>query len=185
MACAMTQDTRGSSSALQRIADLASAAPQLTIGGDPEWFERPEWNAVRDAYGLRFGDRRTFSPTFMYNALRSGEADVISAYTSDGRIAAENLVVLEDPREALPSYDAIVLLSPRVADDAALVEALQPLLGAIDVETMREANYAVDRQDDKWSPAAGGRSGCWNSSPVSLARTLRHRASPARPVPSP
>ncbi len=152
---AVTQETAQQYS-LETIADLASAAPQLTIGGDPEWFERPEWNAVRDAYGLRFGDRRTYSPTFMYNALLSGEADVISAYTSDGRIAAENLVVLADPREALPSYDAIVLLSPRVADDAALVEALQPLLGAIDVETMREANYAVDRQDDKWSPARAG-----------------------------
>ena len=37
---------------LATIADLAGVAPQLTIGGDPEWFERPEWNAVRDAYGL-------------------------------------------------------------------------------------------------------------------------------------
>ena len=138
---------------LASIADLARVAPQLTIGGDPEWFERPEWEAVRQAYGLRFADRRTYSPTFMYNALTSGEADVISAYTSDGRIAAHNLVVLQDPLEALPSYDAIVLVSPRMADNAGLVEALQPLLGAVDVQTMRQANYAVDREEDKWSPA--------------------------------
>jgi glycine betaine/choline ABC-type transport system substrate-binding protein/ABC-type proline/glycine betaine transport system permease subunit len=137
---------------LASIADLAAVAPQLTIGGDPEWFERPEWIGVRDAYGLRFGEQRTYSPTFMYNALISGEVDVISAYTSDGRIAAENLVVLEDPREALPSYDAIVLVSPRMADNPALAEALQPLLGAIDVATMRQANYAVDRNADKWPP---------------------------------
>ncbi|MWV26599.1 ABC transporter permease/substrate-binding protein [Aurantiacibacter rhizosphaerae] len=152
---AVTQET-AERYGLSSIADLASVAPQLTIGGDPEWFERPEWNAVRDAYGLSFGDQRTYSPTFMYNALLSGEADVISAYTSDGRIAARNLVVLSDPQEALPSYDAILLLSPRVAGDAALADALQPLLGAVDVETMREANYTVDRQDDKWSPARAG-----------------------------
>ena len=131
------------------IGDLTSIAPQLTFGGDAEWFERPEWVAVRDAYGLRFGERRNFSATFMYNALTSGEADVISAYTSDGRIAADDLVVLSDPAGALPSYDAIVLLAP--GTDAAVAEALQPLLGAIDVETMREANYAVDRDKDKWS----------------------------------
>jgi len=148
---AVTQET-AREYGLASIADLARVAPQLTVGGDPEWFERPEWEAVREAYGLRFADRRTYSPTFMYNALASGEADVISAYTSDGRIAADNLVVLEDPLEALPSYDAIVLVSPRMADNAGLVEALQPLLGAVDVQTMRQANYAVDRDEDKWSP---------------------------------
>ena len=134
------------------IADLAATAPQLTMGGDPEWFERPEWAAVRDAYDLTFGDQRTFSPTFMYTALESGEADVISAYTSDGRIAANDLTVLADPRDALPAYDAILLLSPDSARDQRLVATLSPLIGAINVETMREANYAVDRDNDKWSP---------------------------------
>ncbi len=129
------------------LADLVGKAPQLTVGGDPEFFERPEWLAVRDAYGLRFGKTRNFAPTFMYNALASGEADVISAYTSDGRIAADRLVVLADPKGALPSYDAILMLSPRIAEDAGVLAALQPLIGAIGVEAMREANFAVDRED--------------------------------------
>ncbi len=131
------------------LADLTGKAPQLTVGGDPEFFERPEWVAVRDAYGLRFGKSRNFAPTFMYNALQSGEADVISAYTSDGRIAADKLAVLADPEGALPSYDAILLLSPRIAGDKGVIAALQPLIGAISVEAMREANLAVDREDTK------------------------------------
>lgn len=129
------------------LADLVGKGRSLTVGGDPEFFERPEWLAVRDAYGLRFGKTRNFAPTFMYNALQSGEADVISAYTSDGRIAADRLVVLADPKGALPSYDALLLLSPRIADDPGVAAALQPLLGAISVEAMREANFAVDRED--------------------------------------
>ena len=133
------------------IADLAERGQGMTIGGDPEWFERPEWHAVTEAYGLHFAAQRTFAPTFMYNALKSGEADVISAYTSDGRIAADDLVVLDDPLEALPSYDAILLVSPRLAEDPALARALGPLIGAIDVETMREANLMVDRDEDKRS----------------------------------
>lgn len=153
---AVTQET-AERYGLSSIADLASVAPQLTIAGDPEWFERPEWIGVRDAYSLRFADQRTYSPTFMYNALISGEADVISAYTSDGRIAAENLVVLSDPREALPSYDAIILISPRMADNQVLLDAIEPLLGAVDAETMRQANYAVDREEDKWPPALAAR----------------------------
>lgn len=131
------------------LTDLVGQAPQLTVGGDPEFFERPEWVAVRDAYGLRFAKSRNFAPTFMYNALQSGEADVISAYTSDGRIAADKLVVLADPKGALPSYDAILLLSPRIAGDAGVAKALEPLIGAISVEAMREANLAVDREDEK------------------------------------
>ncbi len=137
--------------------DLARIAPQLTMGADPEFFERPEWFAVRDAYGLRFGEQRNFSATFMYNALESGEADVISAYTSDGRVAADNLVVMDDPKGALPSYDALILLSPARAEDPALAAALEPLLDAIPVEAMREANFAVDRDENKLTPAEAAR----------------------------
>ncbi|ABC64452.1 glycine betaine ABC transporter substrate-binding protein [Erythrobacter litoralis] len=135
------------------IGDLTPIASRLVTGGDPEWFERPEWIAVRDAYGLEFARQRNFSPTFMYNALKSGEADVISAYTSDGRIAADNIRILDDPKQALPSYDAMIMIAPDRADDERLIAALEPLLGAIDVELMREANLSVDRTDgQKMSP---------------------------------
>lgn len=139
------------------IADLAAVAGELTMGGDPEWFERPEWAAVRDAYNLRFAEQRNFSPTFMYNALQSGETDVISAYSSDGRIAADDLVILADPLGALPAYDAIILLSPNSAEDDGLIAALQPLMGAVDVNLMREANFAVDRDEDKQTPEQAAR----------------------------
>ena len=133
------------------IADIAQRGQAMVIGGDPEFFERPEWIAVRDTYGLRFAGQRNFSPTFMYNALQSGEADVIGAYTSDGRIVADNLIILDDPRGAFPNYDAVLLLSPEASRDAALKVALRPLIDAIDVNAMREANYSVDREDDKLS----------------------------------
>ncbi len=147
---AVTRET-ASAKGLNSIADLARIAPQMTVGGDPEFFERPEWIAVRDTYGLRFGEKRTFSPTFMYNALRSGEADVIGAYTSDGRIEADKLAVLIDPEGAFPNYDAVLLLSPDAAQNKALVSSLQPLVGAIDVSAMRAANYSVDRETNKLS----------------------------------
>lgn len=143
---------------LETIDDLVSVAPRMTIGGDPEFFERPEWVAVRDAYGLQFAQQRNFSPTFMYNALESGEADVISAYTSDGRIAADDIMVLGDPRAAFPNYDAIVLVSPAQANNIALADAIAPLIGTINVEAMRQANYAVDREGEgKLSPAQAAR----------------------------
>ena len=71
----------------------------------------------------------------MYPAIAAGEVDVISAYTSDGRIAQYDLVVLDDPKHAIPPYDAILLISPKRADDAAFIDALRPLIDAINVET--------------------------------------------------
>ena len=134
------------------ISDLASHAPQLTLGGDLEFLSRPEWAAIRSAYSLNFRVQKSFNPTFMYRALESGDADVISAFSSDGRIAAEHLVVLSDPRHAIPGYDAVLLISPRRASDRRLRQALQPMLGRIAVERMREANLMVDRDRDKRSP---------------------------------
>jgi osmoprotectant transport system permease protein len=88
----------------------------------------------------------------MYRAIEDGSVDVITAFSSDGRIAAQDLVVLADPRSAIPSYDALVLISPKRAKDTRLAGALVPLIGKISVERMREANLMVDRDIDKKSP---------------------------------
>jgi osmoprotectant transport system permease protein len=152
-ALAMRAD-RAQSLGVSSLADLAPAAPGLTLGGDLEFLSRPEWAAIRDAYGLNFKAERAYNPTFMYQALRSGEADVISAFSSDGRIAADHLVTLSDPKGAVPAYDAVVLVSPRRAGDQRLLAALRPLIGRIPVEAMRQANLSVDRDRDKTTPAA-------------------------------
>lgn len=125
---------------ISTIADLARHAPQLRIAGDYEFFARPEWQALRAAYGLEFRTQRQMQPEFMYPAASDGEVDVISAFSSEGLIARFDLVVLEDPKQALPPYDAILLLAPGRANDRRLIEALRPLVRAIDVETMRAAN---------------------------------------------
>jgi osmoprotectant transport system permease protein len=125
---------------IRSIADLAAHAPTLSIAGDYEFFARPEWQAVRKAYGLNFREQRQMQPAFMYQAAAAGEVDVISAYTSDGRIALHDLTVLDDPRHAIPPYDAFILIAPKRAGDRALLQTLQPLAGAIGIERMREAN---------------------------------------------
>jgi len=155
-ALAMRRD-RAESLGIHTIADLASHSAALTIGGDLEFFVRPEWKALEHAYGLGFRAQRQFQPTFMYKAVSSGEVDVISAFSSDGRIAAENLVVLEDPQQVILSYDAVVLLAPARADDGKLRRALQPLIGAVPIESMREANLQVDRDENKSTPAAAAK----------------------------
>ena len=132
---------------IRTIADLASRAANMSIAGDYEFFSRPEWTALRKIYGLSFRGQRQMQPDFMYAAVASGEVDVIAGYTSDGLIAKYDLVTLGDVRHAIPPYDAIVLLAPKRTNDEALRRALTPLLGRIDIATMREANLRAAGND--------------------------------------
>ncbi len=148
---------RAAALGVRSISDLAAHAPALGLGSDFEFFSRPEWSRLVRTYGLTFARRQSFDATFMYDAVKAGEVDVVTAFSSDGRIAAHDLVVLTDDQGAFPPYDAILLLSPRVADDARVVGALQSLVGAIDVERMRQANLLVDRDEDKKTPLDAAR----------------------------
>jgi osmoprotectant transport system permease protein len=135
---------------IRTLADLQSRSSQMKIGGDYEFFSRPEWASVIDKYHLHFQAQRTYQATFMYRALRDGDVDIIAAFSSDGRIMEYNLALLADPKSALPAYDAILLLAPRRTKDERLSAALMPLIGNIRLPLMQRANSMVDR--DKRAP---------------------------------
>ncbi|MDP1883036.1 MAG: glycine betaine ABC transporter substrate-binding protein, partial [Bradyrhizobium sp.] len=148
---------RAEEKGIRSIADLASHAAAMSIAADYEFFSRPEWAALQKAYGLKFRAQRQMQPDFMYAAAASGEVDVIAGYTSDGLIAKYDLAALDDTSHAIPPYDAIVLLGPKRAKDEALRAALAPLLGSIDIATMREANLRAAGGDGASSPDAVAR----------------------------
>ncbi|MCG8589435.1 MAG: ABC transporter permease/substrate-binding protein [Proteobacteria bacterium] len=152
-ALAMRRD-RAQALGVDDLVSLAPATPGLRIGGDYEFFARPEWKAVRDAYGLRFDEEQSFDSTLMYGAVVQGEVDVISAFSTDGRIAAFDLLVLDDPRQALPPYDAVLLLSPGARERPRVVAALEGLVGSISDTAMRRANQLVDLESRSVREAA-------------------------------
>ncbi len=138
---------------IAQLSQLSKLSP-LRAAGDYEFFGRPEWTAVRDTYGLAAATTRSFDASLLYEAAARGEADVIAAFSSDGRIAAYDLVVLEDDLHALPPYDAVLLLGPHAEQHPGLEASLQQLLGRVPVELMREANRRVD-EDGQSRKAAG------------------------------
>lgn len=142
-ALAMRRD-RAARLGIRTVADLKTHAPRMKVGGDLQIFSRPEWARVCDNYGLSFEQTVPMDPTLMYDAAASGAVDVICAYTSDGRLEAHDLVLLRDPMHAFPPYDAMLLVSGKAAQTPGFTEALLPLVEAIPIEKMREANYRVD-----------------------------------------
>jgi osmoprotectant transport system permease protein len=157
---------------VRRLSDLIPHAMRLRAGGDYEFWSRSEWRDVRAAYGIDFAERRSMDPALMYAAIEQGQVDVISAFSSDGRLAALDLVTLEDDRGAIPPYDAVVLVGPslrRARPD--VVAALGELDGRIPVERMRASNLAVDGQGRSPSVAA-----------QDLLNAIRRRGSDAAPA---
>jgi osmoprotectant transport system permease protein len=147
------RDDRAEALGVHTLSDLARVSAELEIGGDYEFFERSEWRSLESVYGLAFRARRSMDPSLMYRAVADGQVDVISAFSSDGRIAAFDLRVIEDDRGAIPPYDAVVLARAGfVRQFPAAAAAVRELAGRIDAATMRRLNLEVDR--DRRTPAA-------------------------------
>lgn len=136
---------------LETLGDLSGL--NLSIASDPEFFGRSEWTRTREAYGLQSLQPRSMDAAFMYDAVRNGEVALVTAYTTDARIDAFDLVLLDDPLSILPPYDAFILLSPEAQGNAALLNALEPLKGALSTELMRAANAKVDMDRQSVSEA--------------------------------
>lgn len=139
---------------LNTIDDLRLHAPNWEIAGDNQIFARSEWRAVKEKYNLKFLKERELEPSLMYDAVGNGKLQVITAYTSDGRIRAKNLRLLQDPKQAFPPYDAVLLVSRNASYRPEIVEVLKPLLGAIDLEKMQQANLLVDVEHQSVERAA-------------------------------
>jgi osmoprotectant transport system permease protein len=127
------------------VSDLAADAADLKAGFPAEFMERTDgYPGLIKTYGFRFGDTGDISPDLMYEALDQGDVDVIAAFSTDGRLEAYGLRVLEDDRNFWPPYDAAVLVrEDTLKAHPQLEAALKTLSGKLDVPTMQRLNYEV------------------------------------------
>jgi len=126
------------------IEDLIPIAEDLVAAGDLEFFGRLEWSTLRDTYEIDFAERLTFDPSLMYTAVAEGQVDLITAYTTDGRVAAFDLLLLEDPRNAMLPYDSFLLASSIAAQNPRFRETMESLVNNISDAEMQQANRIVD-----------------------------------------
>lgn len=119
-------------------------------GGFPsEFIQREDGLPGLDrAYGLRL-EIREMEIGLMYEAVRSGEVDVISGFSTDGRIAAFDLKVLEDDKNYFPPYHAAPLVRQETLDKYPQIsEVLNRLEGLISDSAMAGMNYQVDERHE-------------------------------------
>jgi len=132
---------------LKTISDIAPLAPRWHAGFGQDFKTRADgYPGFAKAYALHFAEPvREMDLSLTYIALASGKVDLIAGNSTEGRIAALDLVQLADDRHYFPPYEAVYILredSP--ARVPVLNEVLARLANAITTEEIRQLNYEVD-----------------------------------------
>ncbi len=127
---------------IKTISELSQHAQNLIFSCPEPYIARADGlPALNQAYQLTFKQIKPLMPDPMYQALLVGEIDVMTAFLTDSRIEKYQLHVLEDNKQALPPYEALILARP-LPD--AVQHTLQSLQGKLTADTMRHLNYQLD-----------------------------------------
>lgn len=132
---------------LEKISDLEPYALEMNAGVDNSWIEREGdgYDAFLDTYGFDFNRVYPMQIGLVYDALQAGSMDIILGYSTDGRIASYDLVVLEDDLQLFPPYDASPLATNEILEAYPELEGiLLRMEGMISEEQMQEMNYEAD-----------------------------------------
>lgn len=134
---------------LRGVSDLAGLAPRWKAGFGYEFLERSDgFSGLARAYGLRFSAPPiSMDLGLTYRALADRRVDVIAGNSTDGQIAALDLVQLIDDRGYFPPYQAAPVVRAAVlARHPAVRAALEELGGKISGAEMQRLNALADVQ---------------------------------------
>lgn len=133
---------------LSKLSDLQPVAHQLTIGGTPEFPVRAlGLPGLKRVYGLEFKAVKSLDMggPLTRLALNSGKIDVATVVSTQGNLAKEDWVVLEDDKHEQPSQNVVPLvrkasLTPKIS------EVLNEVSGKLNNAALIELNQQVDLQ---------------------------------------
>jgi osmoprotectant transport system permease protein len=147
---------------------------KLKAGFTPEFMGRQDGNlGLQSKYGLKI-HTLVISDAVMYKAAYEKELDVISGYSTDGRLKAYDLVILDDDKHIFPPYYAAPIVRENsLKRFAGLEKILNLLAGKINDSTMTALNYKTDYlhqspekvakdflvEQHLWKPSQGGGGG--------------------------
>lgn len=138
----------------ESLSDLAKK-PALRFGLSHEFLGRTDgWPGLARLYQLPHRPAG-LDHGIAYDALASGQVDVIDIYSTDARIKQMNLHVLLDDRHYFPRYDAVLLY--RLDMPARFPQAwaaIQKLEGKIDNARMIAMNAAVELDGKSFAQVA-------------------------------
>ncbi|MEU9559307.1 ABC transporter substrate-binding protein [Streptomyces fumanus] len=134
------------------LADLKDIAPDLVIGGSPEFQTRQQGlKGLESVYGLKFKSFKALDAggPLTQAALAKNTVQAADIFTTDPAIDKEGFVVLKDPE----NFFGFANVTPLVREDdlsEQAVAALNAVSAKLDTETLRDLDSQV--QTDKKDP---------------------------------
>jgi len=118
---------------------------KLLAGFTPEFMGRQDgYLGLKEKYKLNIRNV-VISDAIMYKAAYEKKLDVISGYSTDGRLKAFDLITLADDKKIFPPYYAAPIVRQEVLSQYPELEtALNMLAGRIDDSIMTGLNYKAD-----------------------------------------
>jgi len=136
---------------LKSIADLAPVASTFVLGGPPEWTTRPTGvPGLKEKYGLTFKEFKALDAggPLTLGALTSDQIQAGNLFTTDPSIPANNLVVLEDPKNLFAAQNVLPLINAAKSNPQ-VQAALDAVSAKLDTATLTEllTKVQVDKED--------------------------------------
>jgi osmoprotectant transport system substrate-binding protein len=131
---------------LKTLTDAARYTPQWRAGFGYEFMERPDgYSGMARVYGLQFvASPRILDLGLLYRALLDKQVDLVAGNSTDGLLAARDLIVLEDDKHYFPPYEAVpIVREDSLARYPQARAAIAELAGKISDSEMQKMNYAV------------------------------------------
>lgn len=132
---------------LHTVSDLKKVKDKVNVGTDTTWIKRggDGYAPFQEHYGFGFNSLKPMQIGLVYDALKNNKLDVALGYTTDGRIAAYDLVVLKDDKNFFPPYDASAVAPNKLLKQhPEIKKSISKLDGKISTEQIQKLNYEAD-----------------------------------------
>ena len=132
---------------LKKLSEASRFPRQWRAGFGYEFMERPDGYAgLARTYGLEFDSApRILDLGLLYRALLEKQVDIVAGNSTDGLLAARDLMILEDDKHYFPPYEAIPIVRREIIERFPGVRgAIAELAGKISDAEMQKMNYLVD-----------------------------------------
>lgn len=134
---------------VETLSDFASVPDnERTVCVESEFINRNDGlYPMLEAYGLGKDDveQSVMDTGAIYAATANGTCNFGEVFTTDGRIKALDLQVLEDDREFFPKYNMAPVVSQGLMDDyPQIADLFAPVTEKLDDETLIDLNARVD-----------------------------------------
>lgn len=134
-----------------KISDLKSKNRELSLAASAECFKRSDCAlGLKEVYGLTFKEI-PIDVAQRHEVILTGKSDLTIPFTTDGAIAANEEVVLEDDKDLFPPYNVTFVLSQKAADKLgpAGQEVITTVQEGLTTKVMSELNSRVDLDKEK------------------------------------